>query len=46
MLNYEIKLLCIMIIDVVYVRFFNVIEFVIIDLVLFESGLKIIFNVC
>lgn len=35
-----------MIIDVAYVTPFNVTEFVIIDLLLFESGLKIIPNVC
>lgn len=34
-----------MIIDVAYVTPFNVTEFVIIDLLLFESGLKIIPNV-
>lgn len=35
-----------MTIDVAYVTPFNVTEFVIIDLLLFESGLKIIPNVC
>ena len=35
-----------MIIDVAYVTPFNVTEFVIIDLLLFESGSKIILNVC
>lgn len=35
-----------MTIDVAYVTPLNVIEFVIIDLLLFESGLKIIPNVC
>ena len=35
-----------MTIDVAHVTPLNVIEFVIIDLLLFESGLKIIPNVC
>ena len=35
-----------MTIDVAYVTPLNVIEFVIIDLLLFDSGLKIIPNVC